>query len=498
MKKVLFETDQPVVQPEVIPEPVKRTRKRKAPAGVIAASDFIDALEDVKDVAKGKKIFDHIMAKEPPIDPREDLTPGKIVLNRLQLITTLERAIGFVDTGTKHASKTDMASDDILMSFHPQYLEVQYMSHHPGSTYVKDMMPLTNTDFTTPRVIVMPLSILKKLKLMKGYSCAFIFDTEDILNKIADPETKEWIVTYTPKVRVTIEDTEFTRKSYIQMKDIPLTLEPEGCDDPVVGDTKTGERGLFETAHIKLGIFVDDLNAVAYCIGTDETKRHLMYIDVQCNGLSNKVISTDGHRLALREIKNSMFYSPRHFMINKSLLKLLNNMAKEKTAKDIEIDVLSVGRSRSIVRMRIGSTTIQYKTDYQFPPWAQVVPDPNSVVSLGVDTRHLLDKLKTMKGMLDSNNAEEAFVLSKLPDNNYFEIREVNSTARNGCSCRVNISATGVSQYENFYNIKFMIEALERIVCNTGSDIRVNESHLRTSIYITNGTDSAIIMPVRN
>lgn len=412
--------------------------------------------------------------KEVPVN----LPTGKIVVYRQQLIDVLEKANGFLEVASKDKSTDVIHFDDILFVFRDGFLEIIYRQE---GIFVSDKTGIVSSEISGIVAILLPLSVMKKLKLMKGVSVSFIFSSVDIMaNKYADP------IVYSTHTNVTIEDCEHTRKSYLQTVDMSIAVNWFMRDAPE----------LKEVATLPLKAFVDNLNDIAYAISTDQTKKHLTYINVELHNSFINLVTTDGMRLSYRQLKNpyTRFNDSATIMINKWLLKLLKNVKRD--SAEIRISALNVANDIE-VKIDIGKMTIRYKTYERYPPWRKIIPDKASLSDTYIEPKVMLDKLKTFRGLLDSPNAEQRFMLRRLVFDDYYEILEVNLDYEyeQGVACRFDIPvpANGLTPYTNIYNVKFFIEALEQL----GDGKILVPAQQRAATLLSNEIDNILIMPVR-
>ncbi len=136
----------------------------------------------------------------------------------------------------------------------------------------------------------------------------------------------------------------------------------------------------------------DALEAVAFAMSSDETRYNLngIFIDPTVNGVN--LVATDGHRMALYELKDDRRYGLKEgggVILGRKAVNELKRLLGEETASPAEMAF----NDNSLSYRRAGLTFIARLVDGQFPAYGQVLPK-ESDKPVFADRAHLSEVLK--------------------------------------------------------------------------------------------------------
>jgi DNA polymerase-3 subunit beta len=119
------------------------------------------------------------------------------------------------------------------------------------------------------------------------------------------------------------------------------------------------------------------LDRVLYAVSRDQTREHLNSVRVEIHPKSIRLVSTDGHRLAMWDLDVDTHVpqglSACHFLVSLDGCEALRALCAPKKGRKPDPVVLTHDVKTVFARVR-GVTLALRKVDAQFPPYAQVIP----------------------------------------------------------------------------------------------------------------------------
>ena len=145
-----------------------------------------------------------------------------------------------------------------------------------------------------------------------------------------------------------------------------------------------------------------------FAISTDETRLHLNSALLECDGVTLRMVSTDGHRLARADVAHDGDG-------NLSLLiplKAIHELRRICSDAD-EADEIEIAKDGHNVFFTLGDLVVICKlVDAQFPPWRQVVPDSDERL-IEVPRLELADALRAVSVSTDDRTSMAAVTFGK-------------------------------------------------------------------------------------
>lgn len=144
-----------------------------------------------------------------------------------------------------------------------------------------------------------------------------------------------------------------------------------------------------------LGEMIESVN---YAICKDQTRFHLAGILFEYDGVTARMVATDGHRLAKsqRELPQLGTFSTKGVILREKACKEMGKLLAKSGTVEIGINgpLFSCSRNAALVTTTITSKMV----DAQFPPYEQVIPTTNAR-RVTVDRERLLGAVERSKAL---------------------------------------------------------------------------------------------------
>jgi DNA polymerase-3 subunit beta len=131
------------------------------------------------------------------------------------------------------------------------------------------------------------------------------------------------------------------------------------------------------TLSLGVDVLAELMQKTYFSISTDETRAHLNSALFEWDGDVVRMVTTDGHRLSMMEVKVAGKQATATMLIPLKAVLELRRLCDELAAegsKDSKPEI-SITQSGSSAFFQAGTTTFSVKlVDAQFPPYAQVIP----------------------------------------------------------------------------------------------------------------------------
>lgn len=165
------------------------------------------------------------------------------------------------------------------------------------------------------------------------------------------------------------------------------------------------------TLALEVVVLSDLIVSTHFAISTDETRSHLNSALFEWEGETVRMVATDGHRLAKRDIVVAGRQASTTLLIPLKAINELRRFCEEVQAGGAtEIQITPSGSSAFF---QTGGTTFSVKlVDAQFPPYAQVIPK-DCPRTLRVPRAALTDAVKAVSVAADKDKGGVRMALSK-------------------------------------------------------------------------------------
>jgi DNA polymerase-3 subunit beta len=134
---------------------------------------------------------------------------------------------------------------------------------------------------------------------------------------------------------------------------------------------------------------LDLIHSTAYAISTDETRLHLNSGFLEASDGKLRMVATDGHRLAVKEVDSKLAFPPM-------LLPLKGVLELKRLLEETDAETVTLKRHGSRLFCEVDGDRFALKlTDSQFVPWQQVVP-ASTTRTFGVDRAALAEAVRAV------------------------------------------------------------------------------------------------------
>ena len=209
---------------------------------------------------------------------------------------------------------------------------------------------------------------------------------------------------------------------------------------------------------------------VAFAADHDEGRPHLNAVKLEANPMGLRMIATDGHRLAMRNIEGS--FDEGDLLVPLSIVKLLSKLPElQSFAWGSDGAAFLAGRWQVFFRA----------ADARFPPWHKVVPHGDfkwSIGALRADWIRAINLAVILKGRALMIDVKEDAHLSQ--------------TDLDGNASDISMQAEVIGAPQLFgVNAKYFREAIE----HTQANPVIVQGHGPTDVMMVN--DDQVVMPMR-
>lgn len=230
------------------------------------------------------------------------------------------------------------------------------------------------------------------------------------------------------------------------------------------------------------------VEATRKAVSDDETRPHLSSLLLEVGAGKAAATATDGHRLSRCELQSDegsehlAALIPRRGVdaITKAFFDLADDESLSMVVQGPHLFV-SAGAVRAAVKI----------TDEQFPPWQQVVPEVDDMVSFDLDSKEFVDALKAVE--LAASDRTGAVTIK--PTKKSFELTVDGLDGEAGDSVEATFKGKGKVELDPIgVRAKYLLEALEAI------DVERPEVLVKGAldpILVKGGDCFAVVMPTR-
>ncbi|BAS67032.1 DNA polymerase III subunit beta [Bathymodiolus septemdierum thioautotrophic gill symbiont] len=327
-----------------------------------------------------------------------------------------------------------------------------------------EKLTLTTTD--------MEIELRASKKIQAQENISFTIYAKDLINIIRKLQENTII-------EFVIEES----KIYIKVNNNSFELNTFNTQDfPSLPEIKDSEA-----IHIKHFILRELIEKTAFSMGNQDIRAYLngLYFEVDKNNII--VVATDGHRLAIGEIKqnNNLTNKKTVILPRKSILELTRILKKDENVEVV------IHLSNHYFYLTVNNTTIISRLiDGNFPNYLQVIPtDYENTIT--INRQNFLDSLQQASIFVEERTKG---VKLAFKDN---QISIFSHSERGQAKTKIDISNFD-KEIEITFNIHYLISILEKL---TTDDINMvipnseNQSCLLSSIG--DNTYQYIVMPMR-
>lgn len=183
-------------------------------------------------------------------------------------------------------------------------------------------------------------------------------------------------------------------KREFRLRGMPGDDFPAHLDVPV-----TGEKSTMKTAD-----FLAAVRAGGYAISQDDTRPHLASALVDVTEGRLRIVTTDGHRLALADVATECAGTWQALVPRRALAELVA-LAKSGPGVDFTVGAGSI-------RAAVGDVTVTARlADAQFPPYDQVIPKGTQATTAIVSRAALLDVLRAVSVAASERTGQAKLVI---------------------------------------------------------------------------------------
>lgn len=201
---------------------------------------------------------------------------------------------------------------------------------------------------------------------------------------------------------------------------------------------------------IPAAALADLIAHTSFSVSTDETRAHLNSVLFEWDGSTVRAVSTDGHRLSLRELTLEGRSANTSMLIPLAALREVKRLCEEFPSEDIQLR-----RSESVAFLDVGGVRFSVKlVDAVFPPYRSVVPATHET-SVSVQRAALADALKACA--ISSSDKGGGIALE------FFEQRVLitaSDAARGDSADEVACESNANKKLRIGFNAKYLIDAL--------------------------------------
>lgn len=156
----------------------------------------------------------------------------------------------------------------------------------------------------------------------------------------------------------------------------------------------TAEGGDYKTRAVEREALAELFACTRYAASADVTRPHLFSVLVEFDPKKLVATTTDGHRLAHREIEGKFGKGTEAALVPSPGVSAIQKVLE---AYEGEANpVLGVHEGWFIALLGFDEIRVRL-TDAQFPPWQQVVPDPDTGTVFEVDRDEFIDALEAVR-----------------------------------------------------------------------------------------------------
>lgn len=323
-----------------------------------------------------------------------------------------------------------------------------------------------------------------------------ILDAHSPHQAVIDPEKILRLMKKSKVERIEIDIQEEKVAIHIGETRLELPSLPPG-EFPALPVKKTGKLTAsyeFDTSTLR-----EAMMDVMPCVSDDETRPYLNGLCFQFDGTEATLVSTDGHRMAIRCLMDirpqGCVESEIECLVPLSGVKeILANVKGKKVSGKARMEIFSLKDHRK-VRVSLKHEGVEKEIwvkipDAEFPPWQNIVPRPNGI-HIQMDAEELAEVAREAKTFCTDRHRAVHFIPNGISVDVAVENPETGTYSR-----EVSAEITGKVPEKVGLNVTYVQDALKSIGGETVT-LHLGESPIDSTLWTSDREECrVVIMPV--